>query len=186
MPPLTVASFATTTHSRPSTTPMPVTIPADGRLPVVDVPGGQSGQLEEGGARVDEPVDALAGGQLPARAVPLDRAARRRPRATCAVRSRSSATRAAITLAAAGEELAARARPARSAPPSRGAYRLLRRLRLAPSRPADRKRAGAACWERQKAEPHRLATSAHRQAGASSRPQPVSVAPSATSVIVRP
>ena len=29
-PPLTVASFATITHSRPSTTPMPVTIPALG------------------------------------------------------------------------------------------------------------------------------------------------------------
>ena len=32
-PPLTVASFATITHCRPSTTPIPVTIPADGAWP---------------------------------------------------------------------------------------------------------------------------------------------------------
>ena len=32
-PPFTVASFATTTHSRPSITPMPVTMPADGAAP---------------------------------------------------------------------------------------------------------------------------------------------------------
>ena len=72
MPPLTVASFATITHSWPSTTPTPVTMPGGGRLAVVDVPGRQRAQLEEGGARVDEPVDPLARGQLPARAVPLD------------------------------------------------------------------------------------------------------------------
>ena len=72
-PPFTVASFATITHSRPSTTPMPVTIPADGACAVVDLPRGERAELEEGGARVDEPVDPLAREQLAARAVPLDR-----------------------------------------------------------------------------------------------------------------
>ena len=48
--------------------------PGPGRLAVVHVPGGQRAELEEGGAGVDEPVDPLARGQLPARAVPLDRA----------------------------------------------------------------------------------------------------------------
>jgi hypothetical protein len=33
VPPLTVASFATITHARPSTIPIPVTIPADGAWP---------------------------------------------------------------------------------------------------------------------------------------------------------
>src|SRR5437868_5326463 len=43
------------------------------RLPVVEIPGGERIQLEERAARIDEPVDALARRQLPARAVPLDR-----------------------------------------------------------------------------------------------------------------
>ena len=73
-PPLTVASFATITHSRPSTTPMPGDDAGARRLAVVDVPRGERVQLEERGAGVDEPVDALAREQLPARAVPLDRA----------------------------------------------------------------------------------------------------------------
>src|SRR5947209_1329585 len=34
VPPFTVASFATTTHSRPSTTPTPVTMPAAGAPPL--------------------------------------------------------------------------------------------------------------------------------------------------------
>ena len=74
VPPLTVASLATITHSRPSTTPIPVTIPADGAWPSYSVPGGERRELEERGVRVDEPVDPLARGQLPARAVALDRA----------------------------------------------------------------------------------------------------------------
>ena len=71
-PPLTVASFATITHSRPSTTPMPVTTPALGACAVVDLPGCERVQLQERGARVDEPVDALAREQLAARVVPFD------------------------------------------------------------------------------------------------------------------
>src|SRR5581483_5585328 len=47
--------------------------PGRRRLAVVEVPGGERVQLEEGGARVDEAVDALAGSQLPARAVALER-----------------------------------------------------------------------------------------------------------------
>jgi hypothetical protein len=43
------------------------------RLTVVDLPGGEGGELEEGAARIDEQVDALAGRQLPARAVALER-----------------------------------------------------------------------------------------------------------------
>ena len=42
-------------------------------LPVVHVPGGQSGELEESAGGVDEPVDPLSGGQFPARPVSLDR-----------------------------------------------------------------------------------------------------------------
>ena len=73
MPPLTVASFATITHSRPSTTPIPVTMPAPGRLSVVHLPGRERRQLEERRVRVAEPVDPLACGQLPASAVALER-----------------------------------------------------------------------------------------------------------------
>jgi hypothetical protein len=51
--------------------------PGDGprrrRLAFVHVPRCERVQLEEGAAGVDEPVDALACGQLPARAVTLDR-----------------------------------------------------------------------------------------------------------------
>ena len=42
------------------------------RLAVVEIPGGERVQLEECRARVDEEVDPLARGQLPAGAVPLD------------------------------------------------------------------------------------------------------------------
>ena len=45
--------------------------PGRRRLAVVDVPGGEGVQLEERGAGVDEQVDALAGGELAARAVAL-------------------------------------------------------------------------------------------------------------------
>ena len=74
---------------------MPVTIPARRRLAVVEPVGGEGVQLEEGRARVDEPVDALARQQLAAGAVPLDRFSPP-PRATAAVRSRSSATSSSI------------------------------------------------------------------------------------------
>ena len=47
--------------------------PGGGRLVVVEPPRGERGELEERGVRVDEQVDPLAGGQLPARAVALDR-----------------------------------------------------------------------------------------------------------------
>ena len=43
------------------------------RLAVVELPGGERVQLEEGRVRVDEPVDPLARGELAARAVALDR-----------------------------------------------------------------------------------------------------------------
>ena len=65
--------------------PMPVTIPAPGRLALVHVPGGQRGQLEERRVGVAEAIDSLAGGELPPRAMPLERplaaslARRRRP-----------------------------------------------------------------------------------------------------------
>ena len=65
-PPLTVASLATTTHSWPSTTPMPVTIPADGAAPSYSSQRRERVQLEQRRAGVDQPVDPLAGGQLAA------------------------------------------------------------------------------------------------------------------------
>ena len=73
MPPFTVASFATTTHSMPSMMPMPVTMPRPG-VAVVEAVGGKGRQLEEGGARVDEALDALADRELAALAVAGDRA----------------------------------------------------------------------------------------------------------------
>src|SRR5204862_3869494 len=39
---------------------------------VVEIPGGERRQLEERGAWIDQPVDSLAGRQLPAGAMPLD------------------------------------------------------------------------------------------------------------------
>ena len=47
--------------------------PGGGSLPVVQLPGGERAELEERAARVEQAVDSLAGGQLPARAVALDR-----------------------------------------------------------------------------------------------------------------
>ena len=47
--------------------------PRRGRIAVVQLPRGERVELEEGGSRVDEPVDALARSELSARAVPLDR-----------------------------------------------------------------------------------------------------------------
>jgi hypothetical protein len=43
------------------------------RLPVVQVPGGERVELEERGAGIDEAVDALAGSELSAGAMPLRR-----------------------------------------------------------------------------------------------------------------
>ena len=73
-PPLTVASFATTTQQRPSITPIPVTMPGRRRLAVVDLPGGKGVQLQECRAGVDEQVDALPRRELAARAMALGRA----------------------------------------------------------------------------------------------------------------
>ena len=72
-PPFTVASFATITHWRPSTTPIPVTIPALGACAAVDLPRGERVQLQKCRSRVDEPVDPLAGEQLAACVMALDR-----------------------------------------------------------------------------------------------------------------
>ena len=46
--------------------------PGRGRVPVVELPRGEGVQLEERGARIDEEIDPLASGQLPARPVALD------------------------------------------------------------------------------------------------------------------
>ena len=54
------------------------------RRPLIQLPGGERTQLEEGAARIDEPVDPLAGGELAAGTMPLGRllaaAARHFPR----------------------------------------------------------------------------------------------------------
>ncbi len=65
------------------------------RVAVVEIPGGERVQLEEGRVGVDEPVDALARRQLAARAVPLDGLLAAAAR-DGSVRSRSSATSAAM------------------------------------------------------------------------------------------
>ena len=90
-PPFTVASFATMTHCRPATTPMPVTIPALGASP----------------SYISHAASAFSSRNVPpgstsrsirSRAVSFPRARWRSteasppPRATSAVRSRSSAT----------------------------------------------------------------------------------------------
>src|ERR671931_7514 len=95
VPPLTVASFATTTHSRPSTTPMPVTMPAAGGCP----------PYMSHAARAVSSRKALSGStsrSIRSRAVSFPRARCRSsarsspPRVTSAVRSRSSATSASM------------------------------------------------------------------------------------------
>src|SRR3954463_7492943 len=94
-PPFTVASFATITHSRPSTTPMPVTTPALGASP----------SYTSQAARAFSSRNAVSGStsrSIRSRAVSFPRERCRStarcppPRATCAVRSRSSATSPSI------------------------------------------------------------------------------------------
>src|SRR5919201_4024776 len=94
-PPFTVASLATTTHSWPSTMPMPVTIPAAGAWP----------SYRSHAARAESSRRAESGStsrSIRSRAVSLPRERWRSvarsppPCATCAVRSRSSATSASI------------------------------------------------------------------------------------------
>src|ERR1044072_3482648 len=75
VPPLTVASLATITHARPSTIPIPATPPGRAAWPRTPPAGAQAGErVEPQGPRAagGEPVDPLAGGKLPTRAVPLD------------------------------------------------------------------------------------------------------------------
>src|SRR4051812_12610707 len=90
-PPLTVASFATITHSRPSTTPMPVTMPAAGACP----------SYMSQAARAFSSRNAPPGStrrSMRSRAVSFPRERCRSvafsppPRATAAERSRTSAT----------------------------------------------------------------------------------------------
>ena len=92
--------------------------PGRRRLAVVDVPRGERVQLEEGRARVDEPVDPLARRQLAARAVALDRS---------------------LAAAAARPGRCARAARRRAPPSARGGARtppspVRQRLRARPSR----------------------------------------------------
>ena len=63
MPPFTTGSFATTTTCRPHTVPSPVAMPA--RVLVLAVGPGELRELEEGRARVEERLDALAHQHLP-------------------------------------------------------------------------------------------------------------------------
>ena len=64
MPPFTVASLQTITHSRPDTRPMPVMIPAAGAWSSYMPCAGQRRELEERRAGVEEPLDPLAGQEL--------------------------------------------------------------------------------------------------------------------------
>src|SRR5438874_11380545 len=95
VPPLTVASFATITHSRPSTTPMPVTIPAAGACPSYSpqAAGGESSRKAvSGSTRRSTRSRAVSFPRDRCRSV----ASGPPPRATSVVRSRNSATRASI------------------------------------------------------------------------------------------
>ena len=113
VPPLTVASLATITHSCPSTTPMPVTMPADGRLAVVHAPGRQRVELQE-------------------RRVRDRRAARcaRAPAACCGARCLAMACLAAALLRPARCARAARRPAQRSRPDSPDTPGWLRSTRL--------------------------------------------------------
>ena len=83
MPPLTVASLATISTSRPATAPDARSRRRRRRVAVVHVPGRQRRQLEERRARIDELFDALAHRQLALLAMPLTGIWRRRPGGPC-------------------------------------------------------------------------------------------------------
>src|SRR5712691_13520751 len=91
-PPLTVASFATITHSRPSTTPIPVTMPAAGAWPSYS-----SQAASAFSSRNAAPGSTRRSMRSRAVSFPRDRwrsvAFSPPPRAISAVRSRNSATR---------------------------------------------------------------------------------------------
>ena len=69
---MTVASLATMTHSVLADPPDAGDHAGARRVAVVEAVGGERAQLEEGGARVEQAVDALADGQLAALAVAGD------------------------------------------------------------------------------------------------------------------
>ena len=69
---MTVASFATIDALLALDDADPGHDPGGGRGTVVELPRRERVQLEQSGAGVDQPVDPLTGGQLPARAVALD------------------------------------------------------------------------------------------------------------------
>ena len=93
-PPLTVASLAAMTQSRPATRPIPAIEPRARRGAVVEVVRGERGELEQRRARVEQPRDALARQQLAARDVALGGARSRRPRGRARAAPRRSATSA--------------------------------------------------------------------------------------------
>ena len=66
MPPLTVASLATTTQIVPSMRPMPVTMPAAGASSSYRPPAASGLSSRNARARVEQAIDALADGQLAA------------------------------------------------------------------------------------------------------------------------
>src|SRR4051794_23945763 len=94
-PPLTVASLATITHSRPSTTPMPVTMPAPAACPSYT-----SQAASAPSSRNAPPGSTSRSIRSRASSFPRQRwrstARSPPPRATSAVRSRSSATSCSI------------------------------------------------------------------------------------------
>ena len=68
-----VASLATMTHSRPEMRPTPVMMLAGMHVAAIEAVGGERRQFEEGGAGIDQQVDALARQHLAARGMPLAR-----------------------------------------------------------------------------------------------------------------
>ena len=73
MPPLTVASLATITHCVPEIVPIPVTRPAAGASSPY-IPVAASAESSRNGVPgVDEPVDAVARGELAALAMAVHR-----------------------------------------------------------------------------------------------------------------
>ncbi len=63
-PALTVASLAMSMTRRPQTVPMPVTTPAAGTAPFpIHPPGRPQPQLEQRRTRIEQAVDAFAGGE---------------------------------------------------------------------------------------------------------------------------